>query len=369
MWEFWRRHKRKVYITLGVFGSGYLLYKLYDVRRCRLNDLEKQDADERENDELIKAQIQSHFESVQGIADSTTLPHVMDLLDCRLAENLDLTQLTKRLIQGKGQPNTLSTSEKLELWDKLKILSFTKMILTLWSMTMLNLYIKVQVNILGRHLYIDTARGLGSSHMLDEAELIDRNDEQQFLACADYLSNHGLLALVSNAEAAASEVLKGTQLKDFFNPSSLHELIIQILDTLLSQGSPHHWVSYLMPDDAGAYKLAASSSTSGSDIARATKYELLMAETRAVVSSAEFENIVDISLRTLVSMLLEDLISEFGGSDLVSGMPLAKLLPRIARMSELLLQESNRSKYIQNIRTIPEVELFFTLLYSSTPTS
>lgn len=33
-------------------------------------------------------------------------------------------------------------------------------------MTMLSLYIRVQVNILGRHLYIDTARGPGSSYLL-----------------------------------------------------------------------------------------------------------------------------------------------------------------------------------------------------------
>lgn len=38
------------------------------------------------------------------------------------------------------------------------------MVLSLWSVTMLSLYIRVQVNILGRHLYIDT--GLGSSHLL-----------------------------------------------------------------------------------------------------------------------------------------------------------------------------------------------------------
>ena len=38
------------------------------------------------------------------------------------------------------------------------------MVLSLWAMTMLSLYIRVQVNILGRHLYIDTARG-GSSHL------------------------------------------------------------------------------------------------------------------------------------------------------------------------------------------------------------
>ncbi|KAL6552526.1 hypothetical protein OROHE_007892 [Orobanche hederae] len=361
MWEFWRRHKRRVYVTLGVLGSGYLLYKLYDARRSRLSDLVKQLARERESEELIKAQIQAHFESVQGVADSTTLPHVMHLLDSRLAENLDLTQLTERLIQGKGQPNTLTTTEKLELWDRLKILSFTKMVSSLWAMIMLSLYIRVQVNILGRHLYIDTARGLESSDLLfDEAELIDKNDEQQFLACAD-LSNDGLLALISNAEAASLEVLKGKQLKDSFNVPVLHDTIILILETLMIMRSSHHWIGYLMPEDAGVYQ---PSSSSASDISHVTKFELLMGETRAVLSSAEFANIVEISLRAVVNAVLEDVIIYCGGNSLMSGIPLARLVPRIAHMSQLILTESNRSRYIQIIRSIPEVERFFTLLSS-----
>lgn len=40
------------------------------------------------------------------------------------------------------------------------------MVLSLWTMTILNLYVRVQVNILGRHLYIGTARDLGSSNVL-----------------------------------------------------------------------------------------------------------------------------------------------------------------------------------------------------------
>lgn len=67
--------------------------------------------------------IQAHFESVQRIADSATLPHVMHFLDIHLAENLDLTPLTERLIQGKDQANALTKTEKLELWDRLKLLS------------------------------------------------------------------------------------------------------------------------------------------------------------------------------------------------------------------------------------------------------
>ncbi|KAL3639365.1 hypothetical protein CASFOL_017272 [Castilleja foliolosa] len=366
MWQFWKRHKRKVYVTLGFVGSGYLLYKLYYARSRRLVDLQKQLARERENEELIKAQIQAHFESVQRIADSTTLPHVMHLLDNRLTENLDLTQLTERLIQGKGQPNTLNKAEKLELWDRLKILSFTKMVSSLWAMTMLSLYIRVQVNILGRHLYIDTARGLGNSDLLDEAELIDKNDEQQFLACADYLSNYGLLALISNAESASLEILKGKQLKDSFNVLALSNTFIHILETLMVMRSPHHWVGYLMPEDAGVY---LPSGSSASDPSHVTKFESLMVETRAVLSSAEFGNIVDVSLRAVMNAVLEDVIIQSGENSLTSGMPLARLLPRIAHISQLLLKEPNRSRYIQIIRNIPEIERFFTVLYSTASTS
>ena len=49
---------------------------------------------------------------------------------------------------------------------------FTQMLVSLWAVTMLTLYIKVQVNILGRHLYIDTARGLESSLLLVRSILI-----------------------------------------------------------------------------------------------------------------------------------------------------------------------------------------------------
>lgn len=46
------------------------------------------------------------------------------------------------------------------------------MVLSLWAMTILSLYIRVQVNILGRHLYIDTARHLGTSQLLVSIMLI-----------------------------------------------------------------------------------------------------------------------------------------------------------------------------------------------------
>lgn len=369
MWEYWRKHKRKVYATLGVLGGGYLLYSFYDAQRRRLSDLETQLATQRQNDELVKAQMQAHFENIQRIADTTTLPHAMLYLSSRVAEELDIVHLTERLKKGKGQPNTLTSAEKLELWDRLKILSFTRMVLSIWTMTMLSLYIRVQVNILGRHLYIDTARALGGSHLLEEVDLIDRNDQQQFLATADFLSNYGMPILISNMQAAATEVLKGKQLKDFFNATVLLETVVQILDTFMSMGSPHHWVNYLMPEDMRFYKSVASSGSDNPDISDVTKFDQLMVETRAVLSSSEFGSIVDISLKTVVDALMEDIKVEPGENNLLTGVPLAKLLPQVAGFGPLLLEEPSQNRFIQIIRNIPQVEVFFTLLYANMPSS
>lgn len=72
---------------------------------------------------FLTDRMKEHFENIQIIADSTTLPHVMQYLSSRIAEELDLMQLTEKLMRGKDQPNTLTAAEKLELWDRLKILS------------------------------------------------------------------------------------------------------------------------------------------------------------------------------------------------------------------------------------------------------
>ncbi|PPS19450.1 hypothetical protein GOBAR_AA01129 [Gossypium barbadense] len=362
--DLWRRHRRKVLVTAGVLGSGYLLYKLYDAHKRRLIDLERQLANERENDEFIKAQMQLHFENIQRIADTTTLPHAMPYLSCRIAEDLNLSHLMERLVKGKDQPNSLSSSEKLELWDRLKILSFTRMVVSIWAVTILSLYIRVQVNILGRHLYIDTARGLGSSYLLEEADLIDRDDQQKFLASADFLANHGLPKLISSMQTAATEVLKAKQLRDFFNTAILHETIMQILDVFLSMGSPHHWVDCLMPEDPRLYKLAKTSSDE-TNPPEFTKFDQLMVETRGVLSSAEFSNVVELSLKAVAKALVEEKGFQSGGGNLTNGMPLARLLPRIAQICPTLVEEPSKNQFIQIIQSVPEVGLFFTLLYSN----
>ncbi|XP_043693922.1 peroxisome biogenesis protein 3-1-like [Telopea speciosissima] len=365
--NFWRRHRRKLFVTVGVLGSGYAMYKLYHAHKQRLFDLEREFEGGRATDELIKAQLQAHFGNIQRVADSITLPSSMHYLRSRISEELDHSPLIAKLEQGKGQPSTLTSLEKQQLWERLKILSFTSMVLSLWAMTLLSLYIRIQVNILGRHLYIDTARDLESSHLLEETDPFERHSQQEFLATADYLSGDGMNTLISDMQTAAAEVLKGKQLRDLLNTSQLHETIVQILDIFMSVGAPNHWVTYLMPENAISYKhqMATSSSVLLPDV---TKLDQLLVETRAVLLSDDFSNVVTISLRTVVDALMDDFGLQLGGNS-SRGIPLAKLLPRVAQMGPLLLEEPGSNRFIQIIRRLPEVEVFYTLLYANMPPS
>ncbi|XP_071724711.1 peroxisome biogenesis protein 3-2-like [Rutidosis leptorrhynchoides] len=363
--NFWRRHRRKILVASGVIGTGYFLYRLYNGHQRRLSDLERELANERELDELLKAQMQAHFENIQRIADSVTLPHSMEYLSCRIAEELDLSPLTERLMRGKDQPNTLTSVEKIELWERLKLQSFTKMVVSLWAVTMLSLYTRVQVNILGRRLYIDTARDLGSAILIEDADLIDREDEQKYLASADFLANNGITTLISCFQAAAGEILKGKQLKDFCNGTILRATAMQIIDRFMGNGSPHHWLDYIIPADLN--KLSIASTSDATIHPNASKFDLLMMETRAVLSSAEFGNVVEVSLKAMVDGLIEEMERQSEGNfNIGSGMPLAKILPRLVQICPSILNRPGENPFLQIIKDVQEVEIFFTLLYGNT---
>jgi hypothetical protein len=73
---------------------------------------------------LLSARLQAHFENVQRISDTTTLPFAMHYLRSRIIEELDISHLTERLLQGKGGDSAaLTPKEKLDTWERIKILS------------------------------------------------------------------------------------------------------------------------------------------------------------------------------------------------------------------------------------------------------
>lgn len=51
----------------------------------------------------------------------------------------------------------LSQAEKLATWEELKVAAFSRAVGAAWLLPLLDLFVRVQLNILGRHLYLESA--------------------------------------------------------------------------------------------------------------------------------------------------------------------------------------------------------------------
>ncbi|CAN6195526.1 unnamed protein product [Urochloa humidicola] len=315
--------------------------------------------------------LQEHFEKVQRICDTTTLPLAMHQLSEKIMSELDISKLTDKLRQGKVESSALTAKEKYDTWEEIKIKSFTKTVSSMWAMTLLSLYTRVQVTILGRHLYLDFARRTQGAQLQEESDTFSANGHKSFLAMADHLPTGKINAYIMQMQRAATKVLKKKQLKDLMSTDQVLQTVLQILDMFTSLCEDNSWINYLVPDDASVHAQIMAVSSSGFDDSSLlndfTKLQQLMAETRIVLASDDFRNIMERSLRKIAEMMIEDLVAQNGIPSPPSGLPLVKLLPRVAHLSSPLLEEPNKNKHIQMIQSIPEVELFYTFLYANMP--
>jgi peroxin-3 len=68
--------------------------------------------------------LQTHFENVQKISDTTILPSAIHYLRSRIMEELDISHLTEKLLQGKGESSALTPKEKIKIWSMIILIVF-----------------------------------------------------------------------------------------------------------------------------------------------------------------------------------------------------------------------------------------------------
>lgn len=86
-----------------------------------------------------------------------------------------------------------------------------------------------------------------------------------------------------------------------------------------------------------------------------------------LVCSTEFTDIVEISLKCFTDALVEEMETQSISGGLATGMPLAKMLPQIEKTIPVIIAEPGKNQFLQLIRDMSEVQVFFTLLYASMP--
>uniref|UniRef100_A0A8C2J5G4 Peroxisomal biogenesis factor 3 n=1 Tax=Cyprinus carpio TaxID=7962 RepID=A0A8C2J5G4_CYPCA len=318
-WNFIKRHKRK-FIFAGVFVGGVYLLGKYAQRKI-------QEMQEREATEYIaQARRQFHFES-------------------NLVDHVFLHR----------------PANKLEIWEDLKIISFTRSIVAVYSTCMLVVLLRVQLNIIGGYLYLDNSVTKNGMTPLAPPDV-----QQQYLSSIQHLLGEGLIELITVVKKAVQEVLGPVSLKQSLSLQELEQQLTQVRQ-LVEEGcasSKHKSLSwYMMPDEENTLASQACGLTEN-DV---TTIKLLN-ETRDILESPDFITVLCTCLsRGFIRFL--DNMSEFfrppqGDSNPSStpdrlshvSLPLAKIIPIINGQIHSICSEIP-SHFVQ-VRTITCIDSF-----------
>ncbi|XP_026197791.1 peroxisomal biogenesis factor 3 [Anabas testudineus] len=348
-WNFIKRHKRKFIFTGAVVGGVYLLGK-YAQKKIR--EIQEKEATEY----IAQARRQFHFESNQRTCNMTVLSMLPPLREA-IVSQLNSESLTTLL---KTKP-----ANKLEIWEDLKIISFTRTIVAVYSTCMLVVLLRVQLNIIGGYLYLDNSIGKNGTTALAPPDV-----QQQYLSSIQHLLGDGLTELMTVVKKAVQNSLGGVSLKQSLSLLELEQQLSWIRAEV-EAGSQRLLSWYMLADDENALAAQACGLTE-KDVMTIK----LLNETRDMLDSPDFTTVLNTCLNRGFSRLLDNLAEFFrpppGDASLSSApdslaaisLPLAKIIPIINGQINTICSETP-SHFVQDLLLNDQVKEFAAIVYET----
>ncbi|XP_014902131.1 peroxisomal biogenesis factor 3 isoform X1 [Poecilia latipinna] len=347
VWNFIKRHKKKFIFTGAAVGGVYLLSKY---AQKKIKEVQEKEASEY----IAQARRQFHFESNQRTCNMTVLSMLPPLREA-IVTQLNSESLTAML---KTKP-----ANKLEIWENLKIISFTRTVVAVYSTCMLVVLLRVQLNIIGGYLYLDNSVGKSAASPLTPPDV-----QQQYLSSIQHLLGDGLTELISRVKTAVQNSLGGVSLKQSL---SLLELEQQLIWIRAEVDSGRPLSSYMLADDEEVLADQACGLTE-KDLVTIR----LLNETRDMLDSPDLSKVLGACLNRGFSRLLDNLAEFFrlpvsdSAPDSLSAvsLPLAKIIPIINGQINSVCSDTP-SHFVQDLLLNNQVKEFAAIVYEtfSTP--
>ncbi len=259
---------------------------------------------------------------------------------------------------GSGRPR----KSKAQLWNEIKISSITRSFTLLYTLSLLTLLTRIQLNLLGRLNYLSSVISTTRPSPPERANSISLEDNdgpgspggpmfgndfetnRRYLAFTWYLLNKGYAEILSEVEAAVTEVFGSISPTEAISATRLSELTLQVRQKIEGstpvQRRAKNWLAYLLPPRAEEEDLliksgvltppsASTSSASSPDqhpaslsppqTPTATKSGLetpqsplrkLLDETSDLIESPPFTRIHTLLLNSLFSHLIDKKVNE-----------------------------------------------------------
>ncbi|KAA8643101.1 hypothetical protein EYZ11_004989 [Aspergillus tanneri] len=173
------------------------------------------------------------------------------------------SQLGESLVEGDGQPRP--KRNKTQLWSEVKITSITRTFTLIYTLSLLTIFTRIQLNLLGRRNYLSSVISLATppanastirleDHDDDDLTQTLGNDfetNRRYLAFSWWLLHRGWKALMQEVQEAVTEVFGPLNPREDISLARLSELALQVrkkVEGHTEEDRKHRkWLSYLLP--------------------------------------------------------------------------------------------------------------------------
>ncbi|XP_017778001.1 PREDICTED: peroxisomal biogenesis factor 3 [Nicrophorus vespilloides] len=333
---FLSRNRNKFLVGGAVIGGTVLLTK-YAQQKLK-------DWQEKETREFLeRTRKQQHFESTEITCNQTILSLIMTMNEA-LSECVNTEEIIASL---RDNPDN-----KLELWEKLKVLVLTKASCLIYLSVMLVITLRIQLNVLGGYLFIDPMS-------------IPSEVQQKYLHLCHNLLDTGLNNISSLIKTEYIKILGPMELKKQLKLKDFENIFWAIQTAIATHAkNPINHLNYLVVED-GLYDPHESVLN---DMMKATADLLESDEVKALAAHCINRGFVQLCDQLADYYGKNDRIKEVPADTPLNGfvhpgdvqMPLAKLIPII---NGLTSKGSMPDKLIQQLISNDKLKTFGENIY------
>lgn len=225
--DFLSRHRRKLIVTGALVGGT-----IYAARYAQRKLVEYQEKQAREFFERTRRM--HHFESTERTCNQVILGMGEEMCQAVLHE-CSTDELLEQLRQNP--------TNKLELWEQMKIVSFTRLATFVYASSMLVIALRVQLNLLGGYIYRDI--------ITEQGQITDELKHQYLSLIRHFITDDGIRDLARFIRSQVMEVLKSMPLTRQLTLADMEQIFWSLQMSI--NGDARHdpnskMIKYLLPD-------------------------------------------------------------------------------------------------------------------------
>ncbi|KAK3819672.1 MAG: Peroxin-3 [Benniella sp.] len=306
-------------------------------------------------------------------------------------------------VATQDETPTIDRRTKLELWNELKIMSFTRTITALYSLTLLTLLTQIQLNLLGRFTYVSSVVALtnttDASYRIESPSAkgslsstngqLDFQTEKKYLTFSYWLLHEGWRRWNERVREVVESVVGGISLKKTFKAKEFSDLLGEIRAQLEYREVDGKRVAvnmreYILPDDAADEReVLRAGGVDEFDLVIDPVLRNLLDETRDFIDSADFATVMSSTIATTFARFnlalqptfnpfllsppkstdsgIEEIADE---DDMDRAVPLITILPVVGRQVHLIIN-GVPNEYVESLSMVKDLQAFSAIVYSS----